>query len=147
MPVRGLHIKAILIRQLKTAGVLLACSCVCPLIGTAQEGRPSESRLAVFEQRAMEDALYEQYMQWQTEEDELDYWTDQLNYERKLQKDYSHGYRVYISSKRDAYMKHQPECDAQCLHGDYYQLQAAFYSQFGSPVNSAELYIATSTSH
>lgn len=147
MTARCLHIKTKFIRQIRAAGVLLLGCFIIPVIATSQEGLLPESRLAFFEQKAMEDALYEQAMHWQTEEDELDYWTDQRNYEKALQQNQHHGYQVYIFSKRDAYRKHQESCDPLCGHGDYYQLQAAFYFQYSEPGNSSDNYIATSTAY
>ncbi len=145
MTARGLHIKTGILRQIKAAGVLLLGCCVCPMMGTAQEGQLSETRLAFFENQAIADAHYEHHVHWQSEEDELDYWTDQRNYEKTLQQYQTHGYQVYIYSKRQAYRKHQAACDAECGHGDYYQLQASFYFQHGDTGSSSDDYIATST--
>jgi len=134
-------------RQNRMIGLLLFCLVICPFYGHTQELAPREAHRAFFEQRALADATYEQKASWHSEEDELDYWKDQRNFERELkQKDFL-GYQIYISNKREAYAAHQAVCGRQSQHGDYYLLQAAFYAQFASPAQAAGQFIATGASN
>ena len=100
-------------------------------------GQAQEMRLTIIEQRAQADATYEQRVQWQTPEDELDYWTDQRNFEEVLEKRFFQGYQTYIRTKQAVYRDHRAFCAAACGHGDYYELQAAFYAQFPATGNLA----------
>lgn len=113
---------------------------------SAQQQFVSEHRLAFFEARAWEDAAYEQVLPSMSEEDELDFWTDQRKFESSLQKHYMEGYQVYLCAKRAAYMEHQEACNAQCAHGDYYRLQASYYAQQGEQATEA-VTLASSNSH
>lgn len=120
-------------------------ACLGPSLVAAQQLAVKDHHLSLYEDRARQDAAYEQQIQWQTEEDEVDYWTDQRNFEKALQNSYAEGFQVYINSKRAAYMEHQRTCGDQCHHGDYYQLQASYYFQNGVPLPGYELYLATSS--
>ena len=102
-----------------------------PLVAVAEQAYPSESHLAFYEQKALEDAAYEQMVTWNSEEDELDYWQDQRNFEEALHESNLRGYQVYLNTKRKVYMAHWAACGTQCQHGDYFQLQAAYYLQNG----------------
>jgi hypothetical protein len=118
-----------------------------PCISSAQESINPETTLGIFEQRAYSDAAYEQKIQWKSVEDEVDYWTDQRNFEEALQKSHHQAYQVYLHSKRAAYIEHRDECTSVSRHGDYYQLQAAFYLEYGGAAYSSDLFIATSSAH
>ncbi|NER09677.1 hypothetical protein SAMN06265375_101807 [Muriicola jejuensis] len=86
-----------------------------------------------YEQMALSDAHMEETMRFTSQEDEADYWKDQLNFEKKLkEKEYS-AYKIYIFYKRRAYQSHQAECDITVNHGKGYNRQALFYSAQGIP--------------
>ena len=125
---------------------LLILFFILPASLLAQQSHSMESRLAFLEQKAVEDAAYEQAVSWQNEEDEVDFWTDQRNFERQLELDDRQGYQVYLNSKRTAYENHLARCDKGCDHGDYYQLQSAFYIQYGNAPLQSDTFIATSGS-
>lgn len=92
-------------------------------------GQAQEMQLTVMAKRALADARYEQHMRLLTPDDELDYWTDQRNFEAALEKRFFQGYQTYIITKRSAYRDHMNDCASACGHGDYYELQAAYYLQ------------------
>jgi len=97
----------------------------------SQTDHGDEDSLDLFEKQAKKDALYEQSVQLLSAADELDFWTDQKNFEKALKKFNYNAYRTYLTGKRKAYLEHEEHCDKQCKHGDYYQLQASFYYQYG----------------
>jgi hypothetical protein len=125
--------------------VLLPLLMWYPVLSEAQE--TPESSLVFFEQRAYADAVYEHEMEWKSEEDGVDYWSDQRNFEEALEKNDHQAYQVYLHSKRAAYIAHRDKCTSETSHGEYYQLHAAFYYQYGGPEYSGDLYIATTTAH
>lgn len=92
----------------------------------AQEGTDKEERLSYYEQRAREDAQYEQSLA--LEEDEAaDFWKDQERYEKELKKKDRSAYKAYMKGKRDAYAEHYDHCDHHCHHGNHYYYHATFY--------------------
>jgi len=97
----------------------------------SQDSYEKANRLSFFEQRARQDAKQEQSLQLKYEEDQIDYWTDQRNFENELKKLSYKVYQVYLKGKRDAYSEHEEQCGGHCDHGDYYYLQADFYFQYG----------------
>ena len=146
MTFRGLHSR-IPFRIPDRILVFVLLTLCGPGISYAQDAHNPESTMQFFEQRAYTDAAYEQQMEWKSEEDEMDYWTDQRNFESTLQKNHHQAYQVYINSKRIAYIEHRDGCTSLSRHGDYYQLQSAFYLQYGGPEYSNDVYIATTTAH
>lgn len=88
--------------------------------------------LDFFVDRAQADAAYEQQLQYENPEDEKDYWTDQRNFEKRLQNEDLPAYLTYLHEKKIAYLEHETQCGPRCGHGDYYQVQAAYYTQFKS---------------
>ncbi|MGM5470079.1 hypothetical protein ACS386_07350 [Flavobacteriaceae bacterium LMO-SS05] len=80
-----------------------------------------------YEQRAEEDAKYEQKFTADSKKDEQQFWEDQKNYEKDLKKRDRKAYRAYMNGKRDAYAEHYNHCDHSCHHSDYYYNHASFY--------------------
>ncbi|WP_108424019.1 hypothetical protein [Flagellimonas amoyensis] len=96
----------------------------------AQEnGTPEteQDRDSYYEQRAKEDAEYEQGLAMRNEEDEKDFWKDQDKYEKDLRKRDKKAYKAYMKGKRDAYAEHAAHCDSQCHHSGHYHRQAQIY--------------------
>ena len=88
--------------------------------------------------KAMEDALYEQNINLHFEEDELDFWKDQRNYERALKKKSYTAYQVYVNTKLEAYVNHKLVCETPQKHSEHYLLQASFYAEQGKRVKINE---------
>lgn len=126
---------------------LVLVSCMAPSIIFAQQPGVQDHRLEFYANRAWQDADYEQQRIWLTEEDEVDYWTDQRNFENILHQAYPERFQVYLDNKRAAYREHQSHCGDNCQHGDYYQLQAAYYFQNGVPMAADSIYLATSSAN
>ena len=120
---------------------------VIPMFGLAQQAHDVESEMAFFETRALQDAAYEHSLTWQSEEDEIDFWTDQRNFETQLRESYLQGYQIYLLNKRVSYLDHQTDCKPEHSHGDYYLLQSAFYLQSGPVSSTPANYLATSSAH
>ncbi len=98
----------------------------------AQQGSPDPQGMLFFAEQARSDAQYEQKLNLQGPNEELDFWTDQRDFERLLYIENLPAYKTYIRAKRDEYSSHQSRCSMDCGHGDYYYLQASFYLQLGS---------------
>ncbi len=93
----------------------------------AQEVAPSEDeKLSYYEQRAKEDAQFEQSQELAAEEEE-EFWESQKEYERKLKKRDKKAYKAYMKGKRDAYAEHRNHCDDHCHHSSHYHAHASFY--------------------
>ena len=90
---------------------------------------PEEHR---YFERALEDASYEQELRFSSQADELDFWNDQRAFEQALFKRHPEFYQAYLYGKHLAYQEHREDCSAQCGHGDYFQRQASFYSQYNT---------------
>jgi len=97
----------------------------------AQEEEGGEAVTGFYRSMAIEDALMEQSLNFALEDDEMDYWKDQRNFEKSLkQKNYT-AYKTYISHKRKSYLQHKQSCDIASEHGKGYNKQALFYTTQG----------------
>ena len=101
-----------------------------PFIVGAQQKSAEEEKLSYYEQRALEDAKYEQNLTLDNVDDEVDFWEDQRNYEQELKKRDKKAYKAYMKSKRDAYMAHREHCDHSCHHSDHYYHHTHFYYSY-----------------
>tara|TARA_R110002050_G_scaffold104052_5_gene213248 strand:- start:13511 stop:13969 length:459 start_codon:yes stop_codon:yes gene_type:complete len=82
---------------------------------------------AYYQQRAIEDANYEQQFSAEVKADEEVFWKDQKAYEEDLKRKDRKAYRTYMKGKKDAYASHYKHCDNHCHHSDYYYHHASFY--------------------
>ena len=112
----------ITIRKALTA-VLVLISC----LGYSQGVETDLAFSDFYEQMANRDARLEATLDFSTEEDEADYWRDQLNFEMRLKKDSYRAYKTYIYFKKKSYQEHQKECDIAQYHGKGYVKKALFY--------------------
>ncbi|MFG6687672.1 hypothetical protein ACGK9U_13890 [Mariniflexile sp. HNIBRBA6329] len=80
-----------------------------------------------YEQRAMEDAKYEQQFVAKSKKEEDAFWEEQKAYEAQLKKRDRKAYKAYMKGKKEAYASHYNHCDAHCHHSDYYYHNASFY--------------------
>ena len=117
---------------MKNAGIMtLLFAFTMVASATAQEGKnemgQEQESLSYYEQRAKEDALYEQSLAMGNKEDEKDFWKDQKRYEKDLRKRNKEAYRAYMKGKSDAYSEHAAFCGQHCRHSEYYYQQAQFY--------------------
>lgn len=84
-----------------------------------------------YEQRAREDAVYEQSLQASELEDEEDFWESQQVYEKNLKKRDRKAYRAYMKGKRTAYAEHAEHCDHHHHHSVHFYYYAGHY--YSSP--------------
>jgi hypothetical protein len=92
----------------------------------AQEQASEEARISYYEQRAREDAAYEQSLNLE-EEEESDFWNDQERYEKELKKRDKKAYNAYMKGKHDAYAEHYEQCGNHCSHGPHYYSHTTLY--------------------
>lgn len=85
------------------------------------------SKADFYNSLATSDAQYEQSLQLNSLEDELDYWSDQNKYEESLLEKDSDAYQLYLVAKHMAYTNHQDNCNTQCKHSTMYLKRAAYY--------------------
>ncbi|MEZ2413962.1 hypothetical protein ACA086_03295 [Muriicola sp. E247] len=116
----------ILIRKTLTA-VLVLMTC----LGYSQEDGTDLAFSDFYKQMANRDARLEATLEFSTEDDEADYWRDQLNFEMRLKKDSYRAYKTYIYFKKKSYQEHQKECDIAQYHGKGYVKKALFYNIHG----------------
>ncbi|MEO0901725.1 MAG: hypothetical protein AAFY00_06750 [Bacteroidota bacterium] len=83
------------------------------------QGTANSKLLRFYENLAERDAAYEQGFQLD-QQDELDYWNDQENFERELGKSNFSFYLVYMKSKKEAHRIYLKECEGSCVHSDVY---------------------------
>lgn len=99
----------------------------------AQEVESTEQeKLTYYEQRAREDAQFEQSHEL-VEEEEEEFWESQQDYEKQLKKRDKKAYKAYMKGKRDAYAEHRSHCDHHCHHSDHYHTHASFYYYHSEP--------------
>lgn len=91
----------------------------------AQES--NQDKQSYYEQRAKEDAAYEQSLASKEIDDEETFWEDQKTYEKDLKKRDKKAYKAYMKGKRDAYKEHQSHCNNHCHHSDYYHHYTTVY--------------------
>ena len=103
----------------------------------AQEEEGVESVNSFYRSMAIEDALMEQSLNFALEEDEMDYWKDQRNFEKTLKQENYTAYKTYIFFKRNSYLEHKKSCDIASEHGSGYNKQALFYTTQGKIVVSS----------
>ena len=93
-------------------------------------------------EQAARDAEYEHGLQFETQSDEIDFWTDQRRFEHALSQKNLQNYRAYRQGKKLAYLVHTEACKLSCGHGDFYLRQAFLYLQFDA--GTAHLYVTFS---
>ncbi len=93
----------------------------------AQVTGPDQEKLSYYQQRAREDAKYEQSLAIGNDAEESDFWEEQESYEKDLKKRDRKAYRAYMKGKRDAYAEHYEHCGHHCNHGRHYYSHATFY--------------------
>lgn len=91
--------------------------------------------LRFYERLAQRDALYEQELNHVDHQDELDYWTDQRNYERHLGKVNFSGYLAYMKVKKEAYKAHLEQCIHTNSHSQLYFQKAREYLSLSDSEN------------
>lgn len=97
---------------------------------TGQEIYSPNTTDQFFYEKAGKDARIEHNQRFVSLADETDFWDDQRAYEQDLFTANLQAYQIYLRGKRAAYLRHQADCSQECVHGDYYNRQAAFYLQF-----------------
>lgn len=95
------------------------------LYAIAQETN-DEKKLSYYEQRAREDAKFEQTLEM-AEDEEEDFWQEQKVYEKDLKKRDKQAYKAYMKGKRDAYAEHAKICNEHCHHSHDYHSHVTFY--------------------
>lgn len=110
-------------------GSTLLLMLICGMLSLNAQGGTKAS-LQFFEDKAWQDATFEQGLHWSNAEDELDFWKDQRKFEERLMKSDRAAYLAYLSQKKEAYLQHRESCDKSCEHGDFYYLQASYYTQY-----------------
>ncbi|MEH6407925.1 MAG: hypothetical protein V7767_11640 [Leeuwenhoekiella sp.] len=93
----------------------------------AQEENKDETKSSYYEQRARQDAAFEQSYKAESETEEQAFWNEQHDYENELKKKDKKAYKAYMKGKKDAYAEHEAHCDSHCHHSDHYHSQASFY--------------------
>ncbi|RIA09286.1 hypothetical protein OE09_1115 [Flavobacteriaceae bacterium MAR_2010_72] len=116
---------------MKTIKIFLICFMGSVLTTlNAQEASKSNEKEATrsyYEQRAYEDAAYEQEFRSKNKKEEEQFWQDQKSYEDNLKQRDRKAYRAYMRGKRDAYAEHYNHCDHSCYHSEHYYHHASFY--------------------
>ncbi|WP_185782385.1 hypothetical protein [Croceivirga lutea] len=83
-----------------------------------------------FQNRAKEDAAYEQSVKFKDTSDEEDFWKDQKGYEKDLKKKNKEAYLVYMKSKKEAYAKHSKHCSDACEHNKNFYSHTYSYQSY-----------------
>ena len=86
-----------------------------------------ENKSSYYENRAREDAAFEQRFKAESAEEENEFWEEQQAYEKNLKKRDRKAYRAYMRGKRAAYREHIQYCNAHCHHSAFYYEHASFY--------------------
>ncbi len=116
--------------KLSVALLLILITCL-PWGVRPQEDNGEEPETSFYRSMAIADAQIEQLLNFALEEDEMDYWKDQRNFERSLKQENYTNYKTYIFYKRRSYLEHGQNCDITSNHGKGYNKQASFYTMHG----------------
>ena len=81
--------------------ILLIVS-LLPFIALSQESNPEKDKTSYYEERAAEDAKYEQNFKAETKKEEKKFWKDQKEYEKDLKRRDREAYEAYMQGKTDA---------------------------------------------
>nr|WP_299343192.1 hypothetical protein [Allomuricauda sp.] len=107
----------------------------------AQGTTASMHRLNFYEKLAQRDAEYEQNLGTSyAEQDELDYWNDQRDFERQLGKSNFTYYLVYMKSKKQAHREHLEMCGNSCSHSQVYWNKMREYLSVPDSTDVFEIY-------
>ncbi|MFC4721049.1 hypothetical protein ACFO5O_01845 [Geojedonia litorea] len=109
--------------------IIVFVASIFTTVNAQEEGKSieKETKMSYYEQRALEDAKFEQEFKSENKKDEERFWKDQKSYEDKLKKRDRKAYKAYMKGKRDAYAEHYNHCDHSCYHSDHYYHHASFY--------------------
>ena len=122
-----LILKITLMKSIKiTTFTVLACITISI---NAQKDTKEDTidKKTYYENRAAEDAKFEQQFKAETKAEEEAFWEAQENYEKDLKKRDRAAYKAYMQGKKDAYAEHYEHCSSHCHHGHYYYSHASFY--------------------
>jgi alkaline phosphatase len=86
-----------------------------------------QEKESYYQNRALEDAKYEQEFKAENRTKDQAFWDEQKEYEKELKRSDRKAYRAYMQGKKDAYAEHHEHCNSHCNHSDYYYGQARFY--------------------
>ncbi|MET6991197.1 hypothetical protein [Sediminicola arcticus] len=92
-----------------------------------EEGN-EEQKLSYYEQRAQQDATYEQELRTENEEEAEEFWEDQQAYEKDLKKRDKRAYKAYMKGKRDTYQEHACHCNHDHHSAHFYYYADYYYS-------------------
>ncbi|WP_411767660.1 hypothetical protein [Winogradskyella sp. A3E31] len=109
--------------------ITLAIGYNVPLIAqeSTSESEQTIDKKTYYEQRAKEDAKFEQQFKAESKDEEEQFWEDQKDYEKELKRRDRAAYRAYMQGKRDAYAEHYNHCNSHCHHNEYYYYHASYY--------------------
>ncbi|MEC7262615.1 MAG: hypothetical protein VXW38_02675 [Bacteroidota bacterium] len=126
-----------------TITMILAFAVSASVSAQESNGQQEQDKLSYYEQRAKEDAVYEQSLATNNEEDEKDFWKDQKRYEKDLRKRDKEAYKAYMKGKSDAYAEHAEHCDDHCHHSREYYGHAHFYYTYYDYQYPRRTYVGT----
>ncbi|MEB8327976.1 hypothetical protein OO009_01305 [Flavobacteriaceae bacterium KMM 6897] len=92
-----------------------------------EEGN-GEQKITYYEQRAQDDAKYEQELRAGNEDEAEEFWEDQQAYEKDLKKRDKRAYKAYMKGKRDAYQEHAEHCHHHQHSAHFYYYADHYYS-------------------
>ncbi len=102
-----------------------------PFITHAQESEVSSKtkidKKSYYQNRAIQDAKYEQQFNAKTKAEEESFWDEQKDYENDLRQQDRKAYKAYMKEKKNAYANHYEHCNHQCHHSEFYYHHASFY--------------------
>lgn len=119
---------------MKTIRIILSVS-IFFLFGmlNSQENKTEKVKLskeAYYENRAKEDAKFEQQFRPKSKKEERKFWKEQKSYEKDLKERDEEAYEAYMQGKRDAYREYRNHCNNNCHHSHYYHSQTSFYYRY-----------------
>jgi len=114
---------------LKTTALVLTLSFsfVLQAQESVESNKTKVDKKSYYQQRAKEDAKYEQQFTAENKDEEEAFWEEQKAYESELKRKDRSAYRAYMQGKKDAYAEHYEHCDTHCHHGYHYYHHASFY--------------------
>jgi uncharacterized protein (DUF2344 family) len=103
-----------------TVVIAIALSIATNAQNTKTSRATETDKKSYYQNRALEDAKYEQHFIADTKTEEASFWKEQKEYEKNLKQKDKKAHKAYLRSKKESYAKHYNHCDSHCHHSDTY---------------------------
>lgn len=122
-----LTIKSIIMKTIKLIFTVIIFISGGLAFSQEKEKVSKEELQSYYQNRAEQDAKFEQNFKAASKSEEKDFWKAQKQYEKDLKEKDRIAHKAYMKGKSDAYAEHYENCNEQCHHSRYYHSHVNFY--------------------